>query len=120
MRKLLIATIPFALLFSLVPAAPAAGATHDVAVVDFGYEDSATATPITLAAAGDTVVWTWFGAAPHTVTHGAAPALDGTAGGAFDTPRQTSGVFSHTFEEAGVYVYYCELHPTMRGIVVVE
>lgn len=120
MRKLLIAMIPLALLFPLAPTAPAQGATHEVAVVDFAFEDSATATPITVAAAGDTVVWTWAGAVPHTVTHGAAPALDGNAGGAFDSPRQTSGAYSHTFVEPGVYVYYCELHAAMRGIVVVQ
>jgi plastocyanin len=28
--------------------------------------------------------------------------------------------FSFTFDEAGTFAYFCEVHPTMRGSIVVE
>lgn len=62
---------------------------------------------------GATVTWTQMGNIPHTVT-----ARDGS----FDS--QTLGAnarYSETFEEPGTYDYFCSLHPTMQGqIVVVE
>jgi len=67
------------------------------------------------------VVWTNDDSAPHTITSGEAATPDGE----FDsspnfnpllTPGQT---FSHTFEKAGKYQYFCQLHPNMIGTVVV-
>lgn len=62
---------------------------------------------------GATVTWTQLGSIPHTVT-----ARDGSFG------SQTLGAnagFSETFDEPGTYEYFCSLHPTMTGeIVVVE
>ena len=70
---------------------------------------------------GDTVTWTNKDTQPHTVTSGSGGQPDGK----FDSspnfnplmgPQQT---FSHTFEEAGQYPYYCGLHVNMVGTVVV-
>lgn len=66
---------------------------------------------------GTKVTWTNADTAAHTVTSG-----DGKKkGGMFDSkimgPKKT---FSFTFAKAGTYNYYCELHPTMVGKVVVD
>ena len=69
---------------------------------------------------GDTVTWTNKDSTPHTVTSGS----NATPDGRFDSSdfRQLlipEGTFSHTFEEAGDYPYYCGLHPNMLGTVLV-
>ena len=70
---------------------------------------------------GDTVTWTNKDSTPHTVTSGS----NATPDGRFDSSpdfRQLlipEGTFSHTFEEAGEYPYYCGLHPNMLGTVLV-
>jgi len=69
---------------------------------------------------GDTVTWTNKDSTPHTVTSGS----NATPDGRFDSSdfRQLlipEGTFSHTFEEAGEYPYYCGLHPKMLGTVLV-
>jgi plastocyanin len=39
----------------------------------------------------------------------------------FDSGSLTEGgEFSFTFDEAGTFAYFCEVHPTMRGTIVVE
>lgn len=60
---------------------------------------------------GGTVTWTQGDGMPHTVT-----AVDGS----FDSGRLAAGgEFSQTFDTAGTFAYYCTLHPSMRGEVVV-
>ncbi len=62
--------------------------------------------------AGDTVTWRNSGAAPHTVT--------GSNGGPSSGTLRNSQMFSHTFDTAGTYEYYCAIHPGMTGKVVVQ
>jgi plastocyanin len=60
---------------------------------------------------GATVTWNFQDGMPHTVT-----AVDG----GFDSGRLSAGGrFSHTFDQPGTFAYYCTLHPSMRGEVVV-
>ena len=75
---------------------------------------------------GDTVTWTNKDTTFHTVTSGTGPS-DTTHGKAFDsglsgpTALTTQGkTFSHKFITAGEFPYYCQLHPTMVGKVVVK
>ena len=64
---------------------------------------------------GETVTWSNDDTAAHTVTSG-MPA-DGPDGN-FDSSLFMAGdTFSHTFEEAGEYDYYCMVHPWMSGKV---
>lgn len=95
-----------ALLLSSVPVAPARGATHAVAIVDFAFS------PATLTiTAGDTVVWTNEDPMIHTAT---------SVNGAFDSGDLEQGEsYSLTFTTPGSYDYLCTPHPTMTGRIVV-
>jgi amicyanin len=95
-----------ALLLSSIPVAPARGATHAVAIVDFAFS------PATLTiTAGDTVVWTNEDPMIHTAT---------SVNGAFDSGDLEQGeAYSLTFTTAGTYDYLCTPHPTMTGRIVV-
>jgi plastocyanin len=62
--------------------------------------------------AGQTVSFTNEDDDAHTVT-----ATDGS----FDSKGlDTNGVWRHTFAKPGVYRYFCELHPFMKGTIVVR
>lgn len=86
--------------------------------------------PITLVPAGTTLEWT-SGPLPHTVTsseHLCTPGDDeacqhnGEAGDAFDeTLTGAADTYARTFDEVGVYPYYCKFHYGigMTGMVVV-
>ena len=69
--------------------------------------------------AGEEVIWTHEdGTVPHDVVSGAPGEPD--AGRLFASPLLRSGeVFRVTFERAGAYDYFCSLHPSMRGTVIV-
>ncbi|MFB5617118.1 MAG: PEFG-CTERM sorting domain-containing protein [Nitrosopumilus sp.] len=64
---------------------------------------------------GEEVTWSNDDSAAHTVTAGSAS--DGPSG-VFDSSLFMAGTtFSHTFEEAGTFPYFCMVHPWMEGIV---
>ena len=66
---------------------------------------------------GETVTWSNDDSAAHTVTSG----VPGTPDGIFDSSLfMASTTFSHTFDEAGEYNYYCMVHPWMTGKVQVN
>jgi plastocyanin len=68
--------------------------------------------------AGTTVVFTNSDGAPHTATAGtdAEPTPE-----RFDTGLLQPGErFTVVFDEPGTYAYFCERHPPMTGVIVVE
>jgi plastocyanin len=66
---------------------------------------------------GSTITWVNDDTAAHTVTSG----KDATPDGVFDSGLFMAGkTFSHKFESAGEYPYYCLVHPWMTGTVTVE
>lgn len=74
---------------------------------------------------GQTVVWTNDDTILHTVTSGNGSG-DPKMGKEFDSGLTGSNVlktkgstFSHTFTTPGTYPYFCEVHPTMVGKVIV-
>lgn len=75
---------------------------------------------------GDTVMWEQKDAGAHTVASGTVE--QGGAGvteipdGKFSSGEIATGdTFEFTFDEAGTYPYFCEIHPaTMRGEVEVR
>ncbi len=70
-------------------------------------------TPSTITiTAGTMVTWTNKDAVEHTVT---------SYSGAFDSGSiSVNGNFSHLFTAAGTYPYYCTIHPSMTGSVIVN
>lgn len=67
---------------------------------------------------GGEVTWSNDDSAAHTVTGGSA--VDGPSG-VFDSSLFMAGAtFSHKFEEAGTFNYFCMVHPWMEGKVVVQ
>jgi len=71
---------------------------------------------VTISVGGE-VTWSNNDTAAHTVTAGSAN--DGPSG-EFDSSLFLAGTtFSHTFESAGTFPYFCFVHPWMEGIVTV-
>lgn len=87
------------------PAAAIAG--NKVMVDNFSFTPATASVPV-----GTTVTWTNHDDIPHNVVSPErkfkSPVLD------------TDEVFSHTFDVAGTYKYYCSIHPRMTGQVVVR
>jgi plastocyanin len=67
-------------------------------------------------AVGTTVTWTNGDSTRHTVTSGADDTDDGTFDSGDIGPGET---FSYTFDAPGEFAYFCDIHPTMTGVVVV-
>ncbi|MGH2615270.1 MAG: cupredoxin domain-containing protein [Thermomicrobiales bacterium] len=89
-----------------IPAAAQSADAVEVQVVDFAFEPASL-----MVSVGTTVTWTNAGDRPHTVT-----ADDGS----FDSGRLDPGEqFSHTFETAGTFSYFCGFHPEMQASVMV-
>jgi plastocyanin len=87
---------------------PAAADDRKQVVVDnFSFTPAIAAVPV-----GTTVTWTNHDDIPHNVVSPEqkfkSPVLD------------TDEMFSHKFEAAGTYKYYCSIHPRMTGQVVVR
>jgi|SRR5215212_233102 plastocyanin len=68
---------------------------------------------------GDTVTWTNDDSQIHTVTSG-TDSSDPNTGKEFDSSMLSQNqTFSHKFTTAGEFPYFCQLHPTMVGKVIV-
>lgn len=85
---------------------PSPGAQSNVSIVDFRFA------PATITVRmGQTVVWRNNGSASHTTTSDA---------GLWDSETLNPGqTFPRTFATAGTFTYHCEIHPSMRGSIVV-
>jgi plastocyanin len=103
MRHLVIA-----LLFGLCAGATGAAASSLAVTIKDDAYSPATLTVV----AGQTVTFTNRDDDAHTVT---------SVNGTFDSKGlDTNGVWRHTFDKPGVYRYFCELHPFMKGTIVVK
>ena len=73
-------------------------------MIDYGFTPPSLSVP-----AGSQVTWRWVGRSMHTVT-----------GQGFDSGVLSSGaVFRHTFSTEGSFAYQCNIHPDMKGTIVV-
>ncbi|MGH9186477.1 MAG: cupredoxin domain-containing protein, partial [Acidimicrobiales bacterium] len=84
-----------------------AGATAAVEIVDFEFSQTEVAV-----APGGEITWQNTGQAPHTATFDDAP---------LDTGRIEPGTSARLTapEQPGTYSYFCAIHPSMRGAVLV-
>jgi plastocyanin len=98
---------PLLIALLAAPAAASAPAAPSVHIRNEAF------TPATLTVtAGQTVTFTNDDDDAHTIT---------STTGAFDSKGlDTNGVWRHAFDKPGVYAYFCELHPFMKGKIVVE
>jgi len=101
----ILAVIALVALFALVPlaaAAPRAAETKEIDIKDFAYDPKTISINV-----GDTITWTNDGPSPHTVT-----ADDGS----FDSGNlDKDATFSHTFDKAGTFAYFCKYHGSKGG-----
>ncbi len=95
------------LLVALVAATPAMSSTPTVTIKDDAFSPA----QLTISS-GQTVTFVNKDDDAHTVT---------SSTGDFDSKgMDTSGVWRHTFTKPGTYKYFCELHPFMKGTIVVK
>jgi plastocyanin len=65
---------------------------------------------------GQSVKWTNSDGTPHTVSSGTPPTKDGK----FDREVANAGSVTITFDAAGTFTYFCNIHQAMTGTVVVN
>lgn len=84
---------------------PTGPGTNEVWIHGNAYDpDTLTISP------GTTVTWTNKDGYAHTVTSDVA--------GLFNSGNMPyGGHFTHTFDSTGTYLYHCNIHPTMHGII---
>lgn len=87
--------------------APATAGANGVSIASFAFvPQSITVAP------GQTVMWTNKDSTPHTVT---------ADKGDWDSKSIAVGAtFQHKFDQAGIFMYHCAIHPFMTGSVVVK
>ncbi len=131
MQKKLYALFGLLAIFSLIAVAPSAFAEHGeggmAATVTNapgsstpGCEatDSCFIPSTVVITVGGTVTWDNTDNAAHTSSSGTA--ADGPDG-VFDSSLiMAGGSYSHTFDTAGTFDYFCMVHPWMQGTVIVE
>ena len=114
-------------IFSLIAIAPPAFADHTTAEVDMAVGSSVVGCEttnecyiphmVTIDVGGE-VMWNNIDAMAHTVTAGTP--TEGLSEH-FDSGLVAPGaMFSHTFEDAGTFDYFCMVHPWMVGAVMVS
>ncbi len=127
MRWLTVVVVAFALAAcgeSAEDSAQRADPGSEVTIETFAF------TPETLRVqVGETVTFRNLDDILHTATSG-LPKKQGVPGVSKDRPAQPDGLFDEelelddsftfTFDQAGTYVYYCDIHSGMRGKVIVN
>ena len=131
MKKSVCLSFSLLAIFSLIAVAPSAFAEHGeggmAATVTNapgsstpGCEetDSCFIPSTVVITVGGTVTWDNTDNAAHTSSSGTAA---GGPDGVFDSSLiMAGGSYSHTFDTAGTFDYFCMVHPWMQGTVIVE
>jgi plastocyanin len=86
---------------------PSTKGANEVFIVGMSFSPETLTVPV-----NTTVKWTNKDGIAHTVTSTTALFNSGSIG--------NGGTFTYTFTTAGTYSYYCAIHPTMVGEVVVQ
>ena len=114
--------------FSIIAITPSAFADHATATVTNAPGSSVPGCEVTADGCfipsmvtidvGGEVIWENNDTAAHTITSGTAA---GGPDGHFDSSLVMAGsTFSHTFDDAGTFDYFCMVHPWMQGTVMVS
>ena len=125
MKKTVYSLFVLLTVFSIIAIAPSAFADHTTATITNapgsstpGCEPECFIPSIVTIDVGGEVTWENNDTAAHTTTAGSPQ--DGPSG-VFDSSLIIAGSsFSHTFDSAGTYDYFCMVHPWMIGTVVVS
>jgi predicted secreted protein with PEFG-CTERM motif len=129
MKKIIYSLFVLLTVFSVIAITPSAFAAHGEGGMSATVENAAgSSTPgcepdcfipsTVVITVGGTVTWENTDTAAHTSSSG-TPA-DGPDG-VFDSSLVMAGAsFSHTFDSAGTFDYFCMVHPWMTGTVIVE
>jgi plastocyanin len=92
--------------------------TKDVSIIGINQDNSFDPNPIEIKA-GESVTWTNNDNEIHDITSGNEE--EGNMGHEFSSGVLSSGKsFSHTFDKAGTYPYFCSFHESMTGEVIVK
>ena len=127
MQKKIYSLFGLLTIFSLIAIAPSAFADHVTVEVDIAIGSSINGCQTTnecyilhmvTLSVGNEVMWNNIDATSHTVTAG-IPA-EGFSGHFDSGLIAPGGMFSHEFDEAGTFPYYCVAHPWMVGTVMVS
>ena len=103
-RRILVSALALSLTAVLGGATPAEAARTRVKIVDFSFKPRRVEIP-----QGTKVTWVNRGQSPHTVT---------STTGKFDSGELAPGeTFTRRFKQTGVFRYFCEIHPDMKGKV---
>ena len=129
MKKSVYLSFSLLAIFSLIMVAPPAFAAHGEGGMSATVENAAgSSTPgcepdcfipsTVVITVGGTVTWENTDTAAHTSSSGTP--TDGPDG-VFDSSLiMAGGSYSHTFDTAGTFDYFCMVHPWMEGTVIVE
>ena len=129
MQKAVYSLFVLLAVFSIIAITPSAFAAHGEGGMSATVENAAGSSspgcepdcfiPSTVViTVGGTVTWENTDTMAHTSSSG-TPA-DGPDG-VFDSSLVMAGAsFSHTFDSAGTFDYFCMVHPWMEGTVIVE
>jgi plastocyanin len=72
-------------------------------------------------ASGTTVTWTNNDQTAHTVTSDEETSKTAPPADKFQSPiLNPGGTFKHTFDTPGTYPYHCDIHPYLKGTIVVR
>ncbi len=91
-------------------ATPASATANTITIKDFTFSPAALTVK-----AGTTVTWVNEDGASHTVVS------DDGSRFPFTSPQLANGdSYPQTFTQVGTYTYYCSIHPSMKGTIIVE
>lgn len=103
MKKISYVLISGFLAFSL----PAWAEDQQIGIKDHHFSPASITIPM-----GTKVIWTNHDADPHTIV--------GQNNTFHSNVLDTNDHYDHTFSTAGTYTYFCTLHPTMVGSIIVK
>jgi 3',5'-cyclic AMP phosphodiesterase CpdA len=98
---------PIAITDAPLEADAVAASAHEVVIDNFSFSPSRATVP-----AGTTVTWTNHDDVPHIIVS--------TEQKFKSAVLDTDGQFTHQFDTAGSYKYFCSIHPRMTGEIVVS